>query len=104
MTLLDRFQKQPNEVKRYTVDYSDWLATGEIITSVSTSVSLINSAAGDVGEPTLTIGSTEIINGNQFEYYVSSGTNGKSYKVTFLADTSDSQTEESEIEFKVTDT
>ena len=108
MTLLDRFLKQPAEIKRYQIDYSDagapWLATGETVTSVVEVVTLLNPATGDVGEPTMTIGTTQIIGGTVYEYYVSAGTDGKRYKVTFQASTSDSQTVESEIEFKVSDT
>lgn len=104
MALLDRFNKQPAEIKKYQIDYSEWLPTGETVTSVVTAVTLLNPAADDVGEPTLTIGTTQIVGGNVYEYYVSSGTDGKRYKVTFQASTSDSQTVESEIEFKVSDT
>lgn len=104
MTLLDRFIKQPADIKKYQIDYSEWLATGETVTSVVTAVTLLNPATGDVGEPTMTIGTTQIVGGTVFEYYVSLGTDGKRYKVTFQASTSDSQTVESEIEFKVTDT
>lgn len=104
MALLDRFDKQPSEIKKYQIDYSEWLATGETVTAVGTAVTLLNPATGDVGEPTLTIGTTQIVGGNVFEYYVSAGTDGKRYKVTFQADTSDTQRVESEIEFKVSDT
>lgn len=103
MTLLDRFIKQPAEIKKYQIDYSEWLPTGETVTSVVTAVEILNPAADDVGEPTMTIGTTQIITGTVFEYYVSAGTDGKRYKVTFQASTSDTQTVESEIEFKVTD-
>ena len=104
MTLLDRFNKQPADVKKYQIDYSDWLASGETVDSVSTDVTLLNPAVGDSGEPTLSVGSTNIIGGEFFVYYVSLGTDKKHYKITFQADTSDSQTVESEIEFKVNDT
>lgn len=103
MALLDRFQKQPADIKKYQIDYSDWLGTGENVTSVGTTVTLLNPATGDVGEPTLTVGTTQIVGGTVFEYYMSLGTDGKRYKVEFLADTDDSQTVESEIEFKVVD-
>lgn len=104
MTLLDRFIKQPAEIKKYQIDYSEWLATGVTVDSVITAVTLLNPADDDVGEPTMTIGTTQIITGTVFEYYVSAGTDGKRYKVTFQASTSDTQTVESEIEFKVRDT
>ena len=93
MTLLDRFIKQPAEIKKYQIDYSEWLATGETVTSVVTAVTILNPADTDVGEPTLTIGSTAInVDGDLYDYYVSLGTDGKRYKVTFQASTSDSQT------------
>jgi hypothetical protein len=104
MTLLDRFIKQPSEIKKYQIDYSEWLATGETVSSVVTAVTLLNPASQDVGEPTLTVGTTQVVGGTVFEYYISSGTDGKRYKVTFQASTTDSQTVESEIEFKVSDT
>ena len=103
MTLLDRFLKQPDEIKKYQIDYSEWLNTGETIIAVSTDVVILNPASRDVGEPTLTVGTNLILNGNLFEYYLSLGTHNKKYKITFLADTSDSQRVESEIEFKVRD-
>jgi hypothetical protein len=104
MTLLDRFNKQPADIKKYQIDYSEWLATGETVDSVVTAVTLLNPADGDVGEPTMTVGTTQIVGGNVFEYYVSLGTDGKRYKITFQASTSDSQTVESEVEFRVNDT
>jgi len=103
MTLLDRFIKQPGEVKKYQIDYSGWLSTGQTVTNVLTTVTVLNPATGDVGEPTMTIGTNQIVGGNIYEYYVSSGTDGKRYKVTFTASSSDSQTIESEVEFKVND-
>ena len=103
MTLLDRFLKQPDEIKIYQIDYEEWLFTGEVLTAVSPTVTLLNPASGDVGEPTLAVGVTSILAGNIFEYSLSAGTHNKRYKITFLADTSDSQRVESEIEFKVTD-
>ena len=104
MTLIDKFIKQPNEVKKHQIDYSDWLATGETLSSVTTNVEIVNAASGDVGEPTMTISTPLVVDDVYFQYYVNGGTDGKTYKVTFLADTSDSQTVESEIEFKVNDT
>ncbi len=104
MTLLDKFIKQPDEVKRYQIEYDEWLSTGEAIVSVVTAVTLLNPVAGDVGEPTMTIGTTAIIGTTVYEYYVSAGTDGKRYKVTFQATTDAAQIVESEIEFKVKDT
>lgn len=104
MALLDRFNKQPAEIKKFQIDYSEWLTTGQTITAVAPVVTILNPASGDVGEPTLTIGTTQIIDsGTKYQYYLSAGTDRKRYKITFLTDTSDTQKIESEIEFKVND-
>lgn len=103
MALLDRFNKQPDEIKLYQIDYSEWLLTGETIISIATDIELLNPDSGDVGEPTLSLGTPSIINGNVYQYYLSLGTDNKNYKITFLTDTSDSQRVESEIEFNVRD-
>ena len=104
MALLDRFKKQPDEIKKYQIDYSEWLVTGQTITSVSTVIEILNPASDDVGEPTLAIGITQVIAaGTIFEYFLSLGTDRNRYKLTFQADTSDIQKVESEIEFKVND-
>jgi hypothetical protein len=104
MALLDRFDKQPTEIKKYQIDYSEWLPTGETVVGVVTAVTLLNPASGDVGEPTLTVGTTQVVGGTVFEYYISSGTDGKRYKVEFAATTTDAQVVESEIEWRVVDT
>ncbi len=103
MALLDKFLKQPDENKKYQIDYSEWLAVGQTITSVAPTIALINAEAGDVGEPTLVIDNTNIIGGTLYEYFASVGTDAKRYKVTFLATASNAEIQESEIEFKVDD-
>lgn len=103
MALLDKFKKQPDEILKYQIDYSEWLGDTETITVVSTAVTLLNPEADDVGEPTLSVGVSSIIGGTMFEYYLSLGTDKKLYKITFLADTNIAQKVESEIHFKVDD-
>lgn len=103
MAYLDRFNKQPADVKKYQITYAEWLDTSVTITTVVTAVVLLNKEDGDVGEPALSIGNTSIIGGEIFQYYASSGTDGKKYKVTFQATTSDAQIVESEIEFRIKD-
>ena len=103
MTLLDRFNKQPAEIKKHQIDYSEWLPSAITVTTVTTVVTILNPASGDVGEPTLTVGPTNIVAGTMYEYYVNAGTDKKRYKITFQANTNDAQKIESEIEFKVND-
>lgn len=104
MAILERFTKQPNDKLLYNIDYSNWLPTGVTITnSVVTLIEVINAASSDVGEPTLTISTPTIVGDDVVEYFASSGTDGKKYKVTFQTTMSDTQILESEIEFRVSD-
>lgn len=104
MALLDRFKKQPNDNLKYHIDYSAWLPTGvSVSNAVVSNIDVLNPASTDVGEPTLSITSPTIIGGTVIEYFASSGTDGKTYKVTFLSTMTDTQELESEIEFRVTD-
>ena len=102
MALLERYEQQPNDVKNYVLDYSEWLATGEALTSVVYAVVILNEQTGDVGEPTLVVNNTSLVNTNTAsKYYVSGGLDDRNYKVTATATTDDGQTLETEIEFKI---
>ena len=104
MALLDRFKKQPADNFKYHIDYSEWLPTGITVNNaIVTAVEVLNPASSDVGEPTLSISAPVIVGSDKIQYFASSGTDGKRYKVTFQATMSDSQIIESEIEFKVND-
>ena len=101
--LVARYNKQPAEIKRYIVQMVDFLGTGEVISSVASSVLVLNPLVLDSpSEPLLTTSSIAIVdNGNTFQYLISAGTNGKRYKVTFLVNTSAGQIVELEAEFRV---
>jgi hypothetical protein len=104
MALLDRFKKQPADNLKYYIDYSEWIPTGvSLVNAVASNIEVLNPASSDVGEPTLSITNPVIVSSQKFEYFASSGTSGKRYKVTFQATMDDSQLLESEIEFKVDD-
>lgn len=104
MALLDRFQKQPSDNLKYNIDYSEWLPTGVTLSNaVVAAVTVLNPASSDVGEPTLSISAPVLAGADKVQYFASSGTAGKIYKVTFQATMSDSQILESEVEFKVND-
>ena len=99
---LERYTQQPNERKNYVVDYIQWLATNEVLTSVNYGVVILNEQPGDVGEPTLVVDETSLINTTTAgKFYVSGGKHGRTYQVTATASTNDSQIIETEIEFKV---
>lgn len=89
---LARFAKQPAERKRYTIDYSDWLDTGETISLVAFTVS-----------PTgLEIDAYSIaVSGTSVAFFANYGVNGTAYTVTVTITTSGGQIKEDEILFAV---
>jgi hypothetical protein len=104
MAVLDRFKKQPSDNFKYHIDYSEWLPTGvNVASSLVAGITVLNPASTDVGEPTLAITAPVVVGNDKIQYFASSGTDGKRYKVTFQTLMSDTQLVESEIEFKVND-
>lgn len=90
---LGRFTKQPAERKRYSIDYSDWLDTGETISTATFAVA----PTGALEVDAYTIGSpaTSVV------FFVNGGTSGVTYKVTVTITTSGGQIKEDEILFSV---
>lgn len=102
---LEKYTQQPNDVKNYVLDYSQWLATNETLQSVNYDVIILNEQTGDVGEPSLIVQSSSLINTlTASKYYISGGIDGRIYKVTATAITNDGQALETEIEFAVVET
>lgn len=92
---LARFVKQPADRKRYAVDYSDWLDTGETVTAVAFGVS--PSATGGLAVDASSIAST----GKSVVFFASAGVSGTTYTVTITITTSGGQIKEDEILFSV---
>lgn len=84
---LGKFIKSPDEVKRYSIDYSNWLDTGEYLSAVtvtrtpSTGVMTINPDA---------IGA----NDTDVSFFVSGGDAGVAYKILVHATTTNGQVKE----------
>lgn len=95
---LARFTKQPSERKRYAVAYSEWLDTGETISSVAFSVTPTTSPALVVDASSLSDGNKTVV------LFVNGGTNSTTYTVTITITTSGGQTKEDEIVFSVRET
>jgi hypothetical protein len=82
--ILGRFRVQPAEKRKFTVDYTNRLADGELITSVlsvtidpiSDTTPLVISASVDAGQEKVIV-------------YSSGGEDGTDYKVELLVQTSD---------------
>jgi hypothetical protein len=91
-----RYNKQPNERKRYRIDYTNWLDTGESVDTVAFSVDNATTPplVVDLVEPTP--------DGLGVQYYVSGGVDGQNYVVTATLTTNQGpQVKEDEILFVI---
>lgn len=91
---LGRFTKTPNEVKRYKIEYSDWLDTGEYVSAVTfTQLS---------GTGTLTVVAGSISGSStELPFVVSGGSNGVDYEIGVRTTTTGSQVKEDSLIFSV---
>lgn len=91
---LGKFVKTPDEVKRYTIEYSDWLDTGEYCSSiVLTKLS---------GTGVLTLSTNAVGNSaTSVSFFVSGGVDGQDYEVSARMTTTANQVKEDSILFVV---
>lgn len=95
---LAKFYKAANERKRYSVDYTDWLDTGETISAASFAV------APDTGTSPLEIDAYVVSgDGKQVIFFAALGDDGVTYSVTITIQTSGGQVKEDGIVFIVRD-
>jgi hypothetical protein len=86
---LGKFKQAPLERRRYFVDYSDWLDTGEII-SPSPVLNVIETTT-----PPLVVDGIALGTGNTgVVFYVSGGLDGEEYQVDIIINTSTAQVKE----------
>lgn len=97
MMRLGKFSKSPDERKRYTVDYTDWLDTSEI-------VSLGQYVVRQSTTPPLVVDAQSILTGNKkISFYVSGGKDQETYDVEVKITTSTGQVKEDVVSFLVRD-
>lgn len=91
---LRRFQKDPDERKRYGIDYSKWLDTTEEIQTVTLAAT---------GPDNTLIANTSSVSpdGKKIVFFVQGGNTGKQYSVYVTIVTSISQVREDIIPFVV---
>jgi hypothetical protein len=103
--LVGRIQKQPLQVNRFTVNFAEWLDTGETISAV-TDLTITGVVAGWNGpwpynpaalytpppptptvdaNPLLLYGTYVILQGTMVQVFVQKGTIGRIYQLQFLA-------------------
>lgn len=86
ITSKQRLCKQPAEKRKFSMNFSQLLATSEILTSISSVTS--ETIDGQVSDLTIT-GTT--INGSNVEMFIEGGTSGVTYRVEVTVNTNGSQ-------------
>jgi len=93
---LKKYVKATNERKRYSIDYSDWLDVGELLSGVVFSVPTNN-----VTTPLVIDDIAITPDGLGVQYYVSGGVDGEQYEVLATATTSGAQIKVDDLLFTV---
>lgn len=95
MAVLGKYFQDPDERKRYTIDYEDWLDQGELISSVTFDV-------------TPSTGTPVVIDGDAIDpdslgvvFYASEGTAGVTYKVYVTMTSSNGQIKQDTVQFTI---
>lgn len=91
---LRKFTKDPDERKRYGIDYTSWLDTSEQITGINLAVT---------GSDNTLVANTSSVSpdGKKIVFFVQGGTSGKQYSVHTTITTSVGQVREDTIPFVV---
>lgn len=113
--LVGRLTKDSADLRRVTVDFTDWLDVNETISAVTAPVIVVEmNAVFQIGAwsatplpppvdstPMIVVSTTVVDNGLMVQIMLDIGTPGLTYKVTFLA-TGSSSAREKQIDFFVT--
>jgi hypothetical protein len=92
-TTIGKYVKVPSERKRYQIDYTDWLDTGEAVLNV---VFVVTN--NDITNPVVVDGVQVLPTGLGVQYYMSGGNAVKTYKIdAVLTTTTGPQVRQDEI-------
>lgn len=92
---LEKYNKTEEERKRYTIDYSEWLAPGEIVTDVEFTVSPTTASPLLVDDDSINDDEDGVI------FYVSGGLERTKYTVIVKMTTSLQEIKEDSIQFDI---
>jgi hypothetical protein len=92
---LGNFIKSPVERKRYEIDYSDWLDTGETLSTVTFAVTPVETSGLTINGNSIPSPSTSVY------FYANAGVAGSNYVVDVQATTSGGQIKEDTVLFSV---
>lgn len=96
--ILQKFIKQPADVKDYDIDYSEWLADGDAISTYEAVVECVEGTDDD----TLVVDSQSATT-SVLKTWLSGGTAGCTYKVSVTIVTTGGRTQQDEFKVKVKD-
>jgi hypothetical protein len=91
MGILERFDKQPDEVQDYDIDFGEYL----------TSMNDFAQSYVCVADAGITIASSLLLTGGVVKVFLSGGTDGNNYKVTTTLTTLGGRVKQAEIIIKV---
>lgn len=94
---LARFTKASTERKRYTIDYADWLDTGETLASADFTVTPAGDNALRVDASSIATPATSVV------YFANYGSDGVTYTVDVTITTSGGQIKEDQVLYSVKD-
>lgn len=94
---LANFIKSPLERKRYTIDYTDWLDTGETVASIVFTVTPTTTATLEVDAYSIAVDGKTVV------FFANFGDLGEVYTVEAVMTTSGGQIKEDEILFTIRD-
>lgn len=95
MAILGKYFKDPDERKRYSIDYSDWLDSGELISSVTFEVTPSTGSPVVIDGDSINPANTGVV------FYASEGVNGTTYRVHVTMTSSNGQIKEDTVQFTV---
>jgi len=92
---LGKYFKSPDERKRYSIDYTDWLDSGELLSDVTFEVIPVDADPVFIDGIAIEAGSRSVV------FYASAGIDGKSYKAIATMTTSGGQVKEDTVQYTV---
>lgn len=92
---LGKYFKNPIERKRYTIDYSDWLDSGELVATITFTVLPVDASPAVIDGISINPAATGIV------FYASGGLTGVSYTAYATMVSSNGQTKEDTVVYAV---
>lgn len=91
MAVLANITQQPQDVRDYDIDFSEWFPAGDIVTTADVTVDKVG----------LTV--TRAVQHPRVKVWVRGGVAGTTYKITVVAGTNDGRAKEVELKVRIKD-